>query len=95
MNRFDNTSKLDREDDNDARGNCTKQNKILGKLKIEWCLSIIEVVIFTKQHGSDVSSITSILSLHYVLTSLFSYLRNPLQVSDTITITLNTVCILL
>lgn len=31
MNRFDNTSRQDKEDDNDARGNCTKQNKIMGK----------------------------------------------------------------
>lgn len=34
MNRFDNTSKQDKEDDNDARGNCTKQSKILGKFEI-------------------------------------------------------------
>lgn len=32
MNRLDNTSKQDKEDDNDARGNCTNQTKILGEL---------------------------------------------------------------
>lgn len=30
MNRFD-QSKHDKEDENNARGNCTKQSKILGK----------------------------------------------------------------
>ncbi|CAG9791291.1 unnamed protein product [Diatraea saccharalis] len=29
MNRFDNISKHDKEEENNARGNCTKQNKIL------------------------------------------------------------------
>lgn len=33
MNRFD-QSKHDKEDDNNARGNCTKQSKILGKFII-------------------------------------------------------------
>lgn len=34
MNRFD-QSKHDKEDDNNARGNCTKQSKILGKFSID------------------------------------------------------------